>query len=123
MITFVFVQTLHSLWVLLMEMLLYYSDDSLLHFFLHDMVLSRCINLIEKFFFTLFKCLGSLFLRTFSITLFLMELLLELIVILLSKGFHGKSYLLLKVFSRILRERPSDKLLNWNYILRKRLRL
>jgi hypothetical protein len=52
-----------------------------------------------------------------------MELLLELIVILLSKGFHGKSYLLLKVFSRILRERPSDKLLNWNYILRKRLRL
>ncbi len=87
------------------------------------MILSRCIDFIEELLLTLFKSLSPLLLRAFSIALFFLELLLELIVIFFGKGFNSKSYLLLEIISWILRERPSHKLLNWDNILGKWLRL
>lgn len=122
-VSLVLVEALNSLRVLLMEMLFDYANDGFLHFLLHDMILSRCIDFIEELLLTLFKSLSPLLLRVLSIALLFLELLLELIVIFFGKGFNSKSYLLLEIISGILRERPSHKLLNWDHILRKWLRL
>lgn len=61
-VSFILVKTLDSLRILFVEMLFNDANYRLLHLFLHDVVLSRGVNFIKEFLFTLLKSLGSLFL-------------------------------------------------------------
>lgn len=118
-ITLILIYTFNtSVPALLAKVLLDNSDDGLLHLFLHNVIFSRSVDFIEELFLALFEGVLALFLTALTVSLLLLEFRSKKIVVLFSQRFYSKSDLLLKVVSRVLRERPPDKLLNWDDILR-----
>ena len=101
-------------------MFLYDSHTWFFHFFFQYMIFSLGIYFIKKFFFQLFK-LFMVILFVWYLIFSFWKLFSEHCVIFLSQGFNGKSYLFSKIITRIFTVRPSNKLFNWNNILRSRL--
>ena len=102
MIPFIFVNAFDSSLILLLEVLLYDPNDCLLHFFLHYVIFPRCIDFVQKFLLSLFKCLSSLLLAYIPVSLFLLEISTELVVVFFCQGLHSQGDLLLEIISRVL---------------------
>jgi hypothetical protein len=61
-VSLIFIQALHSLRVLLVEVLLHNAYNGFLHLFFHDVVLTRGVDFIKEFLLAFLKSLSSLLL-------------------------------------------------------------
>ena len=76
-VSLILVDTFDSTLVLLLEVFFNDADCGLLHLFLHDMVLSRSVDLIEELLLSLFKLLLLLAISPRSFPLLLFKVTLE----------------------------------------------
>ena len=86
------------------------AHNGFLHLLFEDVVLATSVNFVKEFLLTLIVGLISFFLRHWDLSLGL-QVLLEHLVVLSCKSFHGNSNLLSEIIIARFREWPHDQLL------------